>query len=109
MLMQRRIFVCILSKSESKSMRLAESTEILYNLASGGVVMARDMAKKAAADLKSQQKVYKQVTMKIRKDSGIYEALQECEKQTGVAPATYAQLAVVEKLRRDGFLQKAEK
>lgn len=66
--------------------------------------MARDMAKKTAADLRSQQKVYKQVTMKIRRDSGIYEAMLECEKQTGIAPATYAQAALVEKLRKDGYL-----
>ena len=71
--------------------------------------MARDMVKKAINDLKSQQKNYKQVTMKIRRDSGIYEALQECEKKTGVAPATYAQRALVECLRRDGFLQERSK
>ncbi|MBQ4075582.1 MAG: hypothetical protein IJD39_10330 [Clostridia bacterium] len=66
--------------------------------------MARDMAKKAVSDLKSQQKHYKQVTMKIRKDSGIIEALEENYQKTGVAPATYAQAALREKLIRDGYL-----
>ena len=70
--------------------------------------MGRDMAKKAAADLKSQQKVYKQVTMKIRKDSGIYEAMKKCEEETGIAPATYAQNALVERLTRDGYLNLKE-
>ena len=70
--------------------------------------MARDMAKKMIADLRSQQKIYKQVTMKIRKDSGIYEALLQCEKMTGVAPATYAQKAVIKQLRADGYLKSGE-
>ena len=67
--------------------------------------MARDMAKKSITDLKSQQKIYKQLTMKIRKDSGIFEALLQCEKNTGIAPATYAQKAVVKQLRADGYLK----
>lgn len=67
--------------------------------------MARDMKKKAASDLRSQQKVYKQVTMKIRKDSGIYEALKKYEEDTGIAPATYAQNALIEKLKHDGYLE----
>lgn len=67
--------------------------------------MTRDMQKKYASDLKSQQKIYKQITMKIRKDSGILEAVSECEEKTGIAPSTYAQNALIEKLRRDGYLQ----
>lgn len=66
--------------------------------------MARDMAKKAVSDLRSQQKHYKQVTMKIRRDSGIIEALEDCEGKTGVAAATYAQAALREALIRDGYL-----
>lgn len=70
----------------------------------GGKNMGRDMAKKAITDLRSQQKVYKQLNMKIRKDSGIFEALYENEKKTGIAPATYAQRALREKLIADGYL-----
>ena len=74
----------------------------------GGKSMGRDMAKKAITDLKSQQKVYKQLNMKIRKDSGIFEALYENEKKTGVAPATYAQRALREKLIADGYLSPSD-
>ena len=65
--------------------------------------MARDMKKKAVADLKSQQKHYKQITMKIRRESGIIEALEVVENTIGIAPATYAQNALREKLIRDGY------
>lgn len=74
----------------------------------GGKNMGRDMAKKAITDLKSQQKVYKQLNMKIRKDSGIFEALYENEKRTGIAPATYAQRALREKLIADGYLSPSD-
>ena len=70
--------------------------------------MARDRATKAAADLKSQQKHYKQVTMKIRRDSGIIEALNTCENATGEAPATYAQRVLREALIRDGYLTETQ-
>ena len=70
----------------------------------GGKNMGRDMAKKAVTDLKSQQKIYKQLTMKIRRDSGIFEALYENEKKTGVAPATYAQQVLRKQLIADGYL-----
>ena len=70
----------------------------------GGKNMGRDMAKKTITDLKSQQKIYKQLTMKIRRDSGIFEALYENEKKTGVAPATYAQRVLRKQLIADGYL-----
>lgn len=66
--------------------------------------MGRDMAKKAATDWKSQQKIYKTLLMKIRKDSGIFEALYKNQEITGVAPTTYAQAALVAALRKDGYL-----
>ena len=74
----------------------------------GGKNMGRDMAKKAVTDLKSQQKIYKQLTMKIRRDSGIFEALYENEKKTGVAPATYAQQVLRKQLIADGYLQQSD-
>lgn len=65
--------------------------------------MARDMAKKAISDLRSQQKHYKVFGMKIRRDSGILEAMDENYKRTGIAPSTYARIALCEKLIRDGY------
>lgn len=63
-----------------------------------------DLSRRSAIALKSQQKIYKQLTMKIRKDSGIFEALYQHQDATGIAPATYAQAALVAALRKDGYL-----
>lgn len=67
-------------------------------------MVARDKKKKAAAELKSQQKIYKLLTLKVRRDSGIWEALEKC----GIPAATYAQSALREKLICDGFLQEIQ-
>lgn len=70
--------------------------------------MARDMAKKAVSDLRSQQKHYKQLTMKIRRDSGVFDALEARAAATGEATATFAQRVLREALIRDGYLSPQE-
>lgn len=70
--------------------------------------MVRDMAKKTISDLRYQYKTYRMLGVKVRLDSGIWEALAECQKQTGLAPATYAQAALREKLIVDGYLPTPE-
>ena len=66
--------------------------------------MTRDKAKKTISDLRYQYKTYRMLGVKIRFDSGIWEALEKCQKNTGLAAATYAQLALRKQLIADGYL-----
>lgn len=87
-------------------MRLAESTEILYNLASGGVVMARDMAKKNETDYRWTKENCKMFSVKVRYDTGVPSALEQV-KASGQSANAYIVDALVEKLRKDGYLPEA--
>jgi len=60
--------------------------------------------KRQGEELKDRQNMYKQITMKVRTDSELYQAMVLCQKITGFPLATYAQLALAEKLKRDGYL-----
>ena len=50
---------------------------------------------RSAIELKSQQKIYKTVTMKLRKDSGIPQALMACADKLGIPYTTYMQNVLV--------------
>lgn len=62
--------------------------------------MARDMAKKKANDALHSCK-YRNICVKIRKDSGILDRI----KESGMGPSEFAKQALTEKLIRDGYLK----
>lgn len=51
-----------------------------------------------------QRSKYIGIRLSIRKDSKIPEALERMEEDLQIAPATYAQQALVVQLRKDGYL-----
>ena len=59
---------------------------------------------KTAYDVKYYKATYQQVKLSIRKDSEIWDALQECKAHTGVPYAAYALKALENQLRKDGYL-----
>lgn len=65
--------------------------------------MARDMEKKKANDALHSCE-YRNVCVKIRKDSGILERINA----TGKGASAFAKQAVKEKLTRDGYLDPKE-
>lgn len=67
--------------------------------------MARDMKKKMESDKASINRIYHQLGLKIRKDSGIFEALEAMTESTGMAKGTYINAKVREALIRDGYLK----
>jgi len=69
----------------------------------GGVHMGRDMAKKAVSDARFQAKCYDRFSVKIRKDSGILQFLNEASAKSDISKNAYVIAAVVEKLQRDGY------
>lgn len=56
----------------------------------------------------SQAQNYKQIAMRIRKDSPLYEAIDLCQRLTGFPASIYAQIALAEKLKNDGYLDELE-
>jgi hypothetical protein len=44
----------------------------------------------------------------LRKDSEEWDALEEAKAHTGIPYSTYAHTALVEKLRKDGYLTEEE-
>lgn len=52
-----------------------------------------------------RKKSYDVLTLNIRKDSPIPEALERMKEDLEIAPATYAQQALVVQLRKDGYLK----
>lgn len=66
--------------------------------------MARDMAKKAVADMRFEAKTYDRFSVKVRKESGIQEALESASTKAGISKNAYVVAAVQEKLIRDGYL-----
>ena len=70
----------------------------------GAVGVARDMAKKYAADTISQAKLYDRFSVKVRKDSGIFDAMNAAANKTGISKNNYVVQAVVRQLIADGYL-----
>lgn len=70
--------------------------------------MGRDMAKKAVVDKASRKKVYFDKSIKIRRDSGIIEALDTMMDNSGISSSKYIVQALTEKLIRDGYLQEQQ-
>lgn len=68
-------------------------------------MMARDMKKKAEKDKESVNRIYYQRGLKIRKDSGIPEALERMSSETGIGMSTYIIACIREALIRDGYLK----
>lgn len=66
--------------------------------------MARDMAKKAVADMRFEAKTYDRFSVKVRKESGVQEALELASVGLGISKNAYVVAAVQEKLIRDGYL-----
>ena len=62
------------------------------------------MKKKAIADRESVHRIYYQRGIKIRKDSGIPDALEQMSAKTGVGVSTYIIIAIKEKLINDGYM-----
>ena len=65
--------------------------------------MARDMAKKNVADYRWTVENCTRITMKIRNDSGIPEAVERV-KATGQSANAYAIAALRKQLIADGYL-----
>lgn len=57
-------------------------------------------------DVEYQRDTYMRILLRIRKDSEEWDALEECKAHTGIPYATYAHTALMEKLQRDGYLEK---
>lgn len=70
--------------------------------------MGRDMAKKAVTDRASHKKIYYERGIKIRKDSGVPEALEDMTNRSGIPVSKYIIQALTEKLIRDGYLQEQQ-
>lgn len=64
----------------------------------------KDQKKNNAASMAYHKKNYILVGIRIRKDSPIPEALERMKEDLEIAPATYAQQALVVQLRKDGYL-----
>lgn len=60
---------------------------------------------KAQYDAQFHKNTYRPILMRVRNDSGIWEALFKMQDRTGIAPATYAQNALREKLIKEGYLE----
>ncbi len=69
----------------------------------GAVGLARDMAKKNVADYRWTVENCTRITMKIRNDSGIPEAVERV-KATGQSANAYAIAALRKQLIADGYL-----
>ena len=69
----------------------------------GGKNMGRDMAKKNVADYRWTVENCTRITMKIRNDSGIPEAVERV-KATGQSANAYAIAALRKQLIADGYL-----
>lgn len=67
--------------------------------------MARDMKKKAESDRLTHNRIYSQRGIKIRKDSGIPDALELMSEQTGMPVNSYIIACIREALIRDGYLK----
>lgn len=66
--------------------------------------MARDMAKKNIADYRWTKENCKMFSIKVRYDSGIPTALDKI-RDSGKSANAYITEALIEKLRRDGYLK----
>ena len=66
--------------------------------------MARDMAKKYAADYRWAKENTYRISLTILKNSDTSRAIEKVQKD-GHVRATYAMTALREKLIRDGYLQ----
>ena len=55
-------------------------------------------------DTNFQKETYARIVVKIRKDSEEWDAVEECKAHTGIPSATYVHTALIEKLRKDGYL-----
>lgn len=62
----------------------------------------KDDANKARSEWRKKR--YDVLALNIRKDSPIPEALERMKEDLEIAPATYAQQALVVQLRKDGYL-----
>lgn len=68
----------------------------------------KDQKKNNAASMAYHKKNYDIVRITIRKDSPIPEALERMKEDLQIAPATYAQQALIVQLRKDGYLNEEE-
>lgn len=69
--------------------------------------MGRDMAKKNIADYRWTKENTTRVTIKIRNDSGIPDAIEKMQ-ENGYTKNSYIIQALTEKLIRDGYLQEQQ-
>lgn len=69
--------------------------------------MGRDMAKKNIADYRWAKENTTRVTIKIRNDSGIPDAIEKMQ-ENGCTKNKYIIQALTEKLIRDGYLQEQQ-
>lgn len=53
-----------------------------------------------------KKEVYHQMNVRIRKDSGILDALELAHKVTGMPKAEYIRVSIEEKLIADGYMEK---
>lgn len=64
----------------------------------------KDPKKAAEYNAAYDKDTYVRIALKVRKNSEEWDALEECKAHTGIATATYAHAALLEKLRKDGYL-----
>lgn len=68
----------------------------------------RDMAKKQVSDYRWAKNNCSRITIKVRNDSGIPEAMGKMSSSSGKSNNAYIIEALTEKLRRDGYLPEQE-
>ena len=70
--------------------------------------MARDVAKKSAADYRWEKDNCDRINLKIRKDSGLVSAIDAARENCGDSRNSYILKVLREALTRDGYLKESE-
>jgi len=70
----------------------------------GDQVPYKDKEVKAKYDTDRQKETYHSILLKIRKDAGIWDAIEKMKAERVMPPSTYAQKALIAQLKRDGYL-----
>jgi len=79
------------------------STPAIIN--GGGVRMGRDKAKQYASNRAYDKRTFHERSLRIRKDSGIVEALEAMTSLTGVSASKYMLNSITNSLLKDGYLK----
>lgn len=105
---QRGSVVQVSSRYERKTMQVAGFREEASNSPSGGEVMAKDTRKgdrhRDGYTQEFNQANYVQLNLRVRKDSGIAQAIDKVCERTGMSRNEYIRKCVVQDLVQCGYL-----